>query len=145
VTPSYDPETGTYVVYLGFTGRSAGLTEAQRHTLLELLNAHDRESCIALHNDGQGSDQEFATLARELGFRVRTTRADLSPMPRNRELASVCHKLFAAPPTDYLLKKGSGSWETVKYAWKRNKQTFIILSDGRVVTEKSKLLVGDGR
>lgn len=137
--PTYDPVTQTYVVYLGFTGRSAGLTVEQTQTLRELLAAHDRSSCVALHNDGEGADQEFARLAAELGFRVQTTRPDLKPMPRNRELANLCSKLFAAPPTDYLLKKGSGSWETIKYVWKRDKHAFIILSDGKLVTKRENL------
>jgi hypothetical protein len=135
----WNPETQSYVLYLGFSGRSSGLTEPQRKTLRELLDAHDRSSCIALHNDGVGADQEFAALAAELGFRVKVTRSDLNPMPRNRELADLCAKLFAAPPTDFLLAKGSGSWETIKYVWKRGKHAFIILSDGRLVTDKAGL------
>jgi len=135
----WDVETKSYVLYLGFTGRSSGLTEFQKKTLRELLNAHDRATCVALHNEGDGADQEFAALAAELGFRVRTTRADLKPMPRNRELVALSAKLFAAPPTDFLLKKGSGSWETVKYMWKASKPAFVILGDGTVVVEKDKL------
>lgn len=135
----FDPDTKEYVVYLGFTGRASSLTDAQRKTLRELLSAHNSSSCIALHNEGEGADQEFAALAKELGFRVRTTSPELKPMPRNRELVGLSAKLFACPPTDHLLDHGSGTWETVKYMWKANKPVFIVLSDGSVVSTKDQL------
>lgn len=118
--------------FLGFTGRASGLSPFQKNSLRTLLDLHDRGRCVTVHNDGPGADQEFAALAHELGFSVQTTDASLTPMPRNRALVARCDKLFAAPPTDHLLKKGSGSWECIKYAAKASKPFYIILSTGEL-------------
>jgi hypothetical protein len=123
---------------LGFSGRATGLTEAQRITLMLLLVSSDSE-CTVIHNDGPGADQDFSKVAQECGLTVNTTDSTLTPMARNRNLISICTTLIAAPPTDFLLKKGSGTWETIKYAWKANKLTLIILSDGTIVSSAKDL------
>lgn len=122
---------------IGFTGRATGMTEAQKASV-DLILASLKDEGEALHNDGEGADQEFAALASGLGIEVNTTPVQ-TPMARNRTLVSLSRVLVAAPPTDFLLKTGSGSWETIKYAWKANITVHIVLSDGKVVHTKAEL------
>ena len=122
---------------IGFTGRARGMTEAQKASVALILTSLKDEG-EALHNDGEGADQEFAVLASGIGIKVNTTPAQ-TPMARNRTLVSLSKILVAAPPTDFLLKTGSGSWETIKYAWKAAIPVHIVLSDGRVVHTKAEL------
>lgn len=122
---------------IGFTGRASGMTEAQKIAVLNLLTQLNLNYGL-LHNDGEGADQEAAELAKSLSMAVETTPPE-TPMARNRTLVSLSKVLVAAPPTDFLLKTGSGSWETIKYAWKANIPVHIVLSDGRVVHTKAEL------
>lgn len=120
-------------LYFGFTGRADGMTPEQSTKLLERLEFHDfNEHWIALHNDGEGSDQAFAQMVKNLGIRVETTPSDLRPMPRNRELARRVEVLFAAPPTEAFVKH-SGTWATIKYAVKAGASVTVITPQGNLV------------
>lgn len=122
---------------IGFTGCRHGLTERQKEKLEELLG-NLTKGCRALcfHNDGQGADQVFEEMANSLGLTVSVTPDDLRPMPRNRHLVKTVDMLLACPPTDEILKKGSGTWETIKYMWKKPGNVIIVLSDGSIKRTK---------
>src|SRR5690348_614014 len=101
---------------IGFTGRAVGVTQEQVTTLETLVLGF--LGWEALHNDGVGSDQMFAKIATACGLVVKVTPEGLSPMPRNRHLVAHSDVLIALPPSDFVLKKGSGTWETIKYMWR---------------------------
>lgn len=122
---------------IGFTGRADGMTETQKSSV-SLILARLKDEGEALHNDGEGADQEFAILASGIGIKVNTTPVQ-TPMARNRTLVGLSKVLIAAPPTDFLLKKGSGSWETIKYAWKASLPVHIVRSDGSVAHTKAEV------
>lgn len=94
---------------------------------------------VALHNDGAGTDQLFAQLARDMRLRVEITPHELSPMPRNRELVRQADVLIGVPPTDCVMSKGSGTWETIKYMWKAHKTCWVVLSDGTLTNSRQAL------
>jgi len=122
-------------MYVGFTGRAQGITPEQTAKLCSLLLGFI--GWHGLHNDGEGSDQVFSKIASDMGLLVDITPGDISPMRRNRYLVAHSDAMIAIPPTDNVLRKGSGTWETIKYMWKAGKPVHIILSDGRVYQSKS--------
>jgi len=128
-------------MHLGFTGRSAGITPEQVQSLEGYLRGFNPSEWTCPHNDGEGSDQVFSGLAKACGFLVETTPGDLRPMPRNRHLVAEADILVAAPPTDFIIKNGSGTWETVKYMWKAEKPVHILLSTGEIIYRKEDVQV----
>jgi len=125
---------------VAFTGRADGMTKEQREAVRELLVALTRWSAVTgCHNGGYGADMEFGDICADLQLSMHKTDASLNPMPRNRELVNWCDILVGCPPTDTLLKKGSGTWETIKYGWKYGKIVFIALSDGSMVQTKDEV------
>lgn len=118
---------------VGFTGRREGITEPQREKLEELLTdllkAH---KLLCMHNDGEGADQLFAQMSKGLGAAVGVTPENMGHMARNRYLVEATDLLLACPPTDQILKKGSGTWETIKYMWKKPGNVIVVLSDGSI-------------
>jgi hypothetical protein len=123
-------------MYVGFSGRAQGITPEQTAKLCSLL-LQEFTGWHGLHNDGEGSAQVFGKIASSMGFMVDTTPSDISPMRRNRYLVAQSDALVAIPPCDQIVKKGSGTWETIKYMWKAGKPVHIILSDGRICRTKS--------
>lgn len=125
---------------VAFTGRRDGLTEEQKNGLREFLFTLGSRHYVFVHNDGEGSDQVFKNLCTELGHEVAENHidSDVGAMARNRSLVRSCTLLLATPPTDDILKKGSGTWETIKYGWKYGKKVGVFQSDGRLVLCLSK-------
>lgn len=120
---------------VGFTGKRDELNEFQLSSLKKILKLFDTQVDL-YHNDGEGSDQIFASIAKEYGLIVKITPT-MNPMPRNRHLISLCDRLIAIPPTDEILDKGSGTWETIKYAWKKGIHVDIIGSSN-IITSLNK-------
>ena len=116
---------------VSFTGSRNGLTPEQKSTLekfLELFTEHD----VFYHNDGEGADKEFHNICVKKRFSVvvHDGDADVGAMARNRSLVQHCKYLIGCPPTDFIIKKGSGTWETLKYGWKYGKRVIIIQPNG---------------
>jgi hypothetical protein len=123
---------------IGFTGRREGLTDLQLETLEILLKDFVKaHHVLCMHNDGQGADQVFAQMAKRLGAAVGVTPGNMGHMARNRYLIEATSLLLACPPTDQILKKGSGSWETIKYMWKKPGDVIVVLSDGSTKRTKA--------
>ena len=127
---------------VGFTGRQEGLTGPQLETLEKLLtNLLKSHRLLCMHNDAQGADQVFAQMANRLGAAVGVTPENLGHMARNRYLVEATGLLLACPPTDQLLKKGSGTWETIKYMWKKPGDVVVMLSDGSTKRTKDEFSI----
>lgn len=123
---------------IAFTGRADELTVDQKEVLTALiygLNETYKQITVGT-NDGEGADQWIKRMCADGNIPTWETDASLRPMPRNRQLASECDTLLAAPPTECLLKKGSGTWETIKYGWKYGKEVIVIDPAGRVYTRR---------
>lgn len=128
------------IVY-GFTGTEVGMSNRQIAGLRAHLMAAEPNSEFH-HGDCIGADEEAHAIARELGFlivvhpplnaskRAFCTRAYqvLKPKPyldRNRDVVDACAVLIAAPWSDEEELR-SGTWATVRYARKMDKQRLIL-------------------
>jgi hypothetical protein len=120
---------------VAFTGRADDLSEAQQSAILAVLLTtrlrHPGEICVGT-NGGIGADAWVMELCRQRCFPTWSTDATLRPMPRNRQLVKRCEALIGAPPTEHVLKHGSGTWETIKYGWKYGKKVLVIAPNGRI-------------
>lgn len=126
-------ELGSLSSELAFTGRSDKLTFQQWDTLDTFLAMPELHWFVAVHNNGDGADNAFNNLCTKYAF--RSILADphdpsLGHMAKNRALVARAGVLIAAPPTHYVTKTGSGTWETVKYGWKKGIPVWIIWPNG---------------
>lgn len=125
---------------VAFTGRADELSEAQQGTIRTVLQVtrlrHPGDEICVGTNGGVGADTWVAELCRQEGFQTWSTDDTLSPMPRNRQLVKQCDALIGAPPTEHVLKLGSGTWETIKYGWKYSKKVMVIAPSGRIYQDR---------
>ncbi len=131
---------------IGFTGTRNGMTPAQRERVHSLL--WEWKDASALHGDCVGADADFhrlavyldmPTLCRPCTFtsmRANTGAREIAeptnPMARNREIAKQCDVLIGCPPNGVELKKGSGTWATIRYGVKYGKPVHVVYPDGTV-------------
>jgi len=130
---------------LGFTGTRSTLTEIQ----LENLEAAIKEKAgwQGLHGDCVGADAIFDQLCNTHGIPTRCRPCTFinlraytceplaepaNPMARNRAIVADCVELFACPPNEVELKKGSGTWATIRYGKKAKKPVTIFFPSGRI-------------
>lgn len=138
--------TTNETIVIGFTGRREGVTDAQREKLEELLTDFLKTyKVLCVHNDGEGADKMFHALARNLGANTSITPCNLGHMKRNRVLVESVQVLIGLPPTSDILKKGSGTWETIKYMWKKPGPTYVILPDGTLRRTKEEFKTKKGK
>lgn len=129
---------------LGFTGSRGGCTAAQLVTLENHISLLP-DDWQGLHGDCVGADEQFDELCKQYGIatvcrpctlsHLRAYAADpiaepTNAMARNRAIAATCEWLFACPPTKEELKRGSGTWATIRYGKKNKKPVTIIYPDG---------------
>ena len=127
---------------VGFTGTREGMTAPQRATLHKLLL--EFEGGEFHHGDCLGADAEAHDIAAELYTTVihpplrATCRAFKSGnvvlqkqdyLERNKDIVDNTALLIAAPKT-LREEHRSGTWSTVRYARKNDKQVIIIYPDG---------------
>lgn len=136
---------------VGFTGTRNGMTPEQKQAVRVLLREFRTAGALddlAIHGDCIGADADFDTRARGIGWDVACrpcTYANMraytgayeiapptSPMARNREIAKQCDVLIGCPPNDVELKRGSGTWATIRYGVKYGKPVHVVYPDGRV-------------
>src|SRR4051794_14173925 len=116
-----------------FTGTRKGMTVQQMRVLHELLM---QENIGAFHQGlCKGSDIHAATIAASLGFDVHGHppagqgqwmddfpchhfHPALPALERDRVMVDVALKGFATPRSANEQKRGSGTWYTIRYAWK---------------------------
>lgn len=124
---------------IGFTGTQIGMSNYQKRRLFEILNAKQPESGI--HGDCIGADLEFHDACVALGIKteiyppikdvkrafcqgdVMFPRDDY--LSRNHKIVDGCDLMIAAPKGD-TEEIRSGTWATVRYARKKNKQVIIL-------------------
>lgn len=135
---------------IAFTGSRKGLTPQQKKQLLEYLVSLALKSIEAHHGMCVGADEDFHHLI------INTYKSDnrhiVGHPPTELKYASSVMVDLAWAPADYLARDKalveesdvliacpnslerlrSGTWATVRYAEKINKQVTIIYPDGRV-------------
>lgn len=134
---------------LGFTGSRAGITPAQRTTLLRLFERLGY--CEFHHGDCVGADAAAHSLALLPAFRFHIiihppisprlramcegAAKVLTPKPyiqRNRDIVDACDHLLVCPNGEETIR--SGTWATVRYARKR-KRDYSIIHPAGITTE----------
>lgn len=124
--------------HIGFTGTRRGMTPRQQEKLKALLP----EGCCFHHGDCIGADAQAHEIARQkrctlilhpctiIGQRAYCPRADVvhlpkPPLTRNRDIVEAVDWLIAAPATAHEVLR-SGTWATIRYARKVNRQIRIL-------------------
>ena len=141
---------------IGFTGTRSGLTEDQYEILGNLIRSYAdlHNNVFGVHGDCVGADASFDALCKvhKVPTAIRpctfsSLRAYCKgeilaepkrPMQRNREIVADADVLFGCPPNKEPIKKGSGTWATIRMAKKAGIKHYIIYPDGDldVVEEK---------
>lgn len=123
---------------VGFTGTRRGMTTRQR----EELNAILPEGCWFHHGDCVGADAQAHEVARQKGCAIVIHPCTLTsqrafcvgadriltpkrPLVRNRDIVEAVDWLIAAPATLHEVLR-SGTWATIRYARKIEKQVRIL-------------------
>lgn len=135
---------------IGFTGTQIGLSPRQKDTLKYVLSKLFVVDHSFRHGDCIGADAEAHQIALSLGFKiiihppiVQNKRAfcreaDILPekeyLDRNKDIVKYSKILIACPK---MLQEEvrSGTWSTVRYARKFNKDIIVIYFDGTIQKE----------
>lgn len=134
---------------IGFTGTQDGMTLWQRHNVNKLLvNLNPTE---VHHGDCIGADAQFHTICKGLHIQVvghpgknergqspKRAYCDLDEekpalpyLDRNDNIVKACDVLIAAPKGDQEEKR-SGTWYTIRRAFRMNRTIYILFPHGRV-------------
>ncbi len=125
----------------GFTGTKNGATDAQLATVNTLINYGD-----FLHHGGcKGADTQVHHLALgRASIRIHPGPAfniitdclgadlvyeELPNLERNKVIVMMCDTLIATPK-EFTEINRSGTWMTIRYARKKNRQVIIVWPDG---------------
>lgn len=146
-------------IVIGFTGTQHGMTPEQHQMLQEQMIA--ASSAVGdtefHHGDCIGADLQAHALAYYMGYKVvihppedESKRAFanngiyqmhsaevLSPKPyldRNHDIVDACDVLIACP-NQMAERQRSGTWATVRYAWRQKKAVILIYPNGFVERE----------
>jgi len=128
------------MMVVAFTGTRKGLTPGQKLAVTRQLQALRPDK--VLHGDCLGADAEFHDIAYGLGLNIEIhpctlhrQRANkfalrvhlpIDPLRRNRNMVNLADRVLACPgETDEQLR-GSGTWATIRYARKINRQLEVI-------------------
>lgn len=126
---------------IGFTGSREGMSENQKVAFVHRLQSMNPTEFH--HGDCEGADAEAHDLVREFfpdvvivvhpptledkrAFKQGDmTCLPLDYIPRDEQIVDAADFLFAAPLTDQEQKR-SGTWYTVRYARRRDKDHYIL-------------------
>lgn len=133
--------------HLGFTGTRQGLTERQIYDLNLFMRIflieHGDECIIAHHGDCVGADAQFHKVVDHPSFdiiihppKISTYRAyctgervTILPtkdyLDRNHDIVDASD-LMVATPKEKTEQLRSGTWSTIRYAWKMNIPVIIL-------------------
>lgn len=139
---------------IGFTGTRHGMTADQEFVITELVledGALPGTPSIARHGDCVGADVQFHRICRDAGSiwivghppdndsqRAFCEFDEIMPpkpyIARNHTIVDNCDVLIAAPHQRKEIRR-SGTWATIRYARKQDRQLYIVLPQGKVIQE----------
>lgn len=130
---------------IGFTGTQKGMTYEQGETLLALLSRGETKEFH--HGDCIGADAEAHEIAKACRIPIyihpplcpgkrafKHSRFTYPPrlyLERNHDIVDESNILIACP-SSRSEETRSGTWATVRYARKKNKEIKIIWPDGKI-------------
>jgi hypothetical protein len=143
---------GARAMKIGFTGTRRGMTEAQKESVIILLN---QAGCTELHHgDCVGADEDAHNLALAVGIPIVihppndaklraycpgtltvTTLATKPYKDRNHDIVNQTDALIGAPYQNENVTR-SGTWATIRYAQKHAKPVWLVLPDGALALKE---------
>jgi len=137
---------------VGITATHKGLRPAQKEVIRTVLqHLYDQGAREFRHGDCIGADDQAATIAHEIGYRLvahpginprhpedTSTRAfhpsdEVRPaklfLVRDRDIVDETDILVAGPAQKEEVIR-SGTWTTYRYAKKKNRPTIVVYPDG---------------
>jgi len=133
---------------IGFTGTQRGMSYEQGETLLAFLSRNETNEFH--HGDCIGADAEAHEIAKACHIPIyihpplipkkrafKHSKFTYPPklyLERNHDIVDVCSILIACPHSRSEEMR-SGTWATIRYAKKKNKETKIIWPDGKIKGE----------
>lgn len=130
---------------LGFTGTQNGLTLAQRNALRALLNSlpideFHHGDCIGADAAAHGMVVHRAKVyihpsdrkdKRAFCTGAAVVHRPKPPLDRNHDIYAPVDTMVACPKTTFEERR-SGTWATVRHAFKAGKPVTVVWPDGRV-------------
>lgn len=131
-------------IVLGFTGARWGLTPQQNEKLINKLNEFKNtySQIKVLHGDCVGADSQFHKICKQNKFsitiyppKIKTMRGyndgyiikeEQEFITRNHNIVDDCDILLACPKDKNEVLR-SGTWATIRYAKKKNKEIILIV------------------
>lgn len=128
------------------------MTEAQKKKCFKIMEVlvRDHLNICMVHGDCIGADKEFHDIAVKLGLsktigkrpcNIKNKRAFTEegtwlaepepPLDRNKKIVDDGTLLIACPKK-FVEELRSGTWATIRYARKKNKDIIIIFPDGTI-------------
>lgn len=147
---------------VGFTGTRQGMSDKQKKVVEIILKTFIPMIDKAHHGWCIGADEEFDDLCHNAPVEIPTVgwpASDVKPeyvsqktprpgtilhpaspaLLRNEEIVNRSDLLIATPLTHETQR--SGTWATVRYAYKNNKQIFLVLRNGNVIMEYKNVIM----
>ena len=139
---------------VGFTGTRSGMTVIQIEQTSAILTELKSIGKIdfGLHGDCVGADADFDKICKRLQiqtcirpgnmpvYRARCLSKELDkprpPLIRNKAIVQDADIMLACPANKEELKRGSGTWATIRLARKENRALTIIFPDGEICRER---------
>jgi len=136
---------------VGFTGTKMGTTDPQLGSLIVIVEGLDFEK--AHHGDCVGADEEFHVILRTVAEHVHIdghlpkdpkhrafcdfdfTHDEREYLVRNRHIVRASDLMIACPKQTNEIKRGSGTWATIRYARKQAVPLVIIWPNGTCTYE----------
>ncbi len=128
---------------LGMTGNRFGLSNESKKVFLEFLNNNEIQEVH--HGDCLGADKDFHDICNNKNIKIIIHPPNDDKMrafcksdnilqtkkflDRNHDIVNNTDMLIAFPSTKEEILR-SGTWATIRYAKKKNKNIFIIFPDG---------------
>jgi hypothetical protein len=129
---------------VGVTATQAGLTKVQLEAFDYFLSVFPVK--VIRHGDCVGGDDQLANRARKRKIYLISHPSNLvakrayaesdeyldmkPPLDRNRDIVDHSFMLWGFPKGPEELR--SGTWATIRYAWKERKPTMVIYPEGTI-------------
>ena len=136
---------------VGFTGAQMGTSDPQLGSLIEIVEGLDFEK--AHHGDCLGADEEFHVILRTVAEHVHIdghppsdpkhrafcdfdfTHDEHQYLIRNRHIVRASDLMIACPNGTKEIRRGSGTWATIRYSRKEGVPLVIIWPNGTCTYE----------
>jgi len=146
--------------HIGFTGTRRGMTSEQEAQLRTIFHEVAGVDTVLHHGDCIGADYQAHKLAWYMGWRIEVHPCDIDnlradshiaypspttivhpaylPLTRDRHIVKASSKLIATPHGYREIKRGSGTWYTIRRGLDARIPVFIIFPDGSLLVPTHK-------